>query len=97
MIYKPCGISATISARGQILAKRDHYNRGPRLITAGVPVYTAVTPFARFGHSPALVTCVLLLATALIKTPNIFFLAAVNQKLICSVKQIVEHVDVLSL
>ncbi|MCE5184493.1 MAG: hypothetical protein LLF76_00005 [Planctomycetaceae bacterium] len=59
-----CGISAIVSARGEILAKRDHYAQGPGFVCADVPVYSAITPFARFGHTPALVVCAFTLIAA---------------------------------
>ena len=49
-----CGISAAISAKGQILAKQDHYADGPGYVIADVPVYRNKTIFSRFGHGPSL-------------------------------------------
>jgi apolipoprotein N-acyltransferase len=50
-----CGISAAISARGEVLARRDHYSNGPGYIVADIPVHQSRTFFSRFGHWPSLV------------------------------------------
>jgi len=52
------GISAAISAKGQILAKRDHYADGPGYVIADIPVYRNKTVFSRFGHWPSLLAAV---------------------------------------
>ncbi|MDH4202584.1 MAG: carbon-nitrogen hydrolase family protein [Phycisphaerae bacterium] len=50
-----CGISAAISARGEVLTQHDHYRSGPGYVIADVPVYKNRTFFSRFGHWPSLV------------------------------------------
>jgi apolipoprotein N-acyltransferase len=49
-----CGISATISPRGKILAKRDHYKEGPGYVISDIPVMEAKTFFSQFGYWPGL-------------------------------------------
>ncbi len=46
------GISAIISAKGEIDASKDHFEEGAGLIVADVPVYTGKTFYSRFGHWP---------------------------------------------
>ena len=62
-----CGISAIISSRGELLAEQDHYSTGPGLITAEVATYKAVTLFARFGHTPALIACTILVMAGVVR------------------------------
>ena len=50
-----CGVSAVISPRGQVLAKRDHYSDGPGYVIGDIPVYRNKTFFSRFGYWPSLV------------------------------------------
>jgi apolipoprotein N-acyltransferase len=47
------GISAIVSPRGRVLARRDHTREGSGLIVADVPLAAARTPFSRWGHWPA--------------------------------------------
>lgn len=63
-----CGISAAISARGEIIAKHDHYKSGPGVVIADVPVRQAKTPFARFGHWPSLALALLFVIAAGLKS-----------------------------
>jgi apolipoprotein N-acyltransferase len=56
-----CGISAAISPRGRLLAKRDHYRTGPGYVIADVPVYKKKTLFSRFGQNPFLIILGLLI------------------------------------
>jgi apolipoprotein N-acyltransferase len=62
-----CGISAAISAKGQVLAKRDHYKSGPGYVIADVPVYRHKTFFSRFGHWPSLAAAVVCVVCIKIK------------------------------
>ena len=50
-----CGISAAISARGEVLSERDHYKSGPGYVIEDIAVYKSRTFFSRFGHWPSLV------------------------------------------
>lgn len=59
------GISAAIDAEGKVLAKMDHYKQGPGYIVADVPLYKQITLFSRFGHTPLLVFCVIVLFASL--------------------------------
>ena len=43
-----CGISAAISAKGQMLDKRDHYRDGPGYVIADIDIYKHKTFFSRF-------------------------------------------------
>jgi apolipoprotein N-acyltransferase len=56
------GISAIISPTGKVLAQHDHYQSGPGMVIADVPLYNDVTPFSRFGHWPMLTVSILLLS-----------------------------------
>jgi apolipoprotein N-acyltransferase len=56
------GISAIISPDGQVLARHDHYQSGPGMVIADVPLYNDITPFSRFGHWPMLIVSILLLS-----------------------------------
>ena len=47
------GISAIISPTGEILARRDHFEQGPGIIVAQVPLYGGRTLFSILGHWPA--------------------------------------------
>jgi apolipoprotein N-acyltransferase len=49
-----CGISAVISARGEVLTKHDHYKSGPGYVIADIAVYRNKTLFSCFGHWPSL-------------------------------------------
>jgi apolipoprotein N-acyltransferase len=57
------GISAIISAKGQVLAAKDHFREGPGLIVADVPIYGHRTIFSRFGHWFVVVCAVFLVVT----------------------------------
>ena len=48
------GISAIVDARGQVLARRDHFAAGPGLITAQLPIYDLPTTYADTGDWPVL-------------------------------------------
>ena len=50
-----CGISAAISARGEVLTQHDHYRSGPGYVITDVPIYKNRTFFSRFGHWPSLI------------------------------------------
>ena len=50
-----CGITATISARGEVLSKLDHYKSGSGHVIEDIVVYKNRTFFSRFGHWPSLV------------------------------------------
>ncbi|MCD6174456.1 MAG: carbon-nitrogen hydrolase family protein [Planctomycetes bacterium] len=49
-----CGITAAISARGEVFSQVDHYASGPGYIIEDIPVYGSRTFFSRFGHWPSL-------------------------------------------
>jgi apolipoprotein N-acyltransferase len=49
------GITAAISAQGQVLSQFDHYRSGPGYIIEDISVYRNKTFFSRFGHWPSLV------------------------------------------
>ncbi len=46
------GISAIVSPKGELLARRDHFAEGPGIIVADVPVYSRRTVFSLLGHWP---------------------------------------------
>ena len=46
------GISAIVSPTGEVLARRDHFEEGPGVIMADVPILARATPFSRWGHWP---------------------------------------------
>jgi len=46
------GISAIISPKGKVLAKRDHYKHGPTALVSEVPIYNTKTLFSKAGHWP---------------------------------------------
>ncbi|MHC4553342.1 MAG: nitrilase-related carbon-nitrogen hydrolase [Planctomycetota bacterium] len=48
------GTSAAIGPKGTVLTKNDHYQNGPGLVVADVPIRKRQTLFARFGHWPIL-------------------------------------------
>jgi apolipoprotein N-acyltransferase len=47
------GISVIATARGEVLARRDHFEDGPGIIVADLPVYSGRTPYAFVGDWPA--------------------------------------------
>jgi apolipoprotein N-acyltransferase len=51
-VVRAGGISAIITPRGEIVARRNHYTDGPGLIIGDVPVDPRATLFDRFGHWP---------------------------------------------
>ena len=55
------GISAIVSPTGKVLARRDHFRRGPGVVVADVPVYAIRTIFSTLSHWPAAVSAVFLL------------------------------------
>lgn len=58
------GISAIICPNGTILAKHDHYHRGPGWVVADVPLFDSITLFSRWGFWPmGMLTAILLFAT----------------------------------
>jgi len=61
------GISAIIAPNGKILARHDHYQSGPGMVIADVPLYNDITPFAHFGHWPMLIASVFTLCLFCIK------------------------------
>lgn len=61
-----CGISAAISARGQVLSKRDHYKSGPGYVIAEIDIYENSTLFSRFGHWPSLAAAGMCIGACLI-------------------------------
>ncbi|MEN8128429.1 MAG: nitrilase-related carbon-nitrogen hydrolase [Planctomycetota bacterium] len=50
-----CGVSAVISAKGNVLAQHDHYRDGGGYVIADIPIYKHRTFFSRFGHGPSLI------------------------------------------
>jgi len=46
------GISVIVSPMGRVLACRDHFQEGPGVIVAEVPVYSQRTTFGVLGHWP---------------------------------------------
>jgi len=44
------GISAIVSARGEVLARRDHFTEGPGAVVADVPLYESGSFYARWGN-----------------------------------------------
>lgn len=46
------GISTIISPTGEVLARRDHFEQGPGIIVAQVPLYGGRTLFSILGHWP---------------------------------------------
>ena len=46
-----CGISAIISPTGEVLAEMDHFNEGPGMLIADVPVCTERTVFSQYGFA----------------------------------------------
>ena len=54
------GISAIISPAGKVLAKCDHYKKGPGMICTAVPIHKNKTTFSQLGHSPAILSCIYL-------------------------------------
>lgn len=48
------GISAIISPRGEVLARRDHFTEGPGMIVAEVELAPGRTLFSNAGHWPAM-------------------------------------------
>ncbi|MBN1457272.1 MAG: hypothetical protein JW912_05425 [Sedimentisphaerales bacterium] len=55
------GISAIILPTGEILTQMDHFQDGPGVITAEVPVYRIQTMFSRFGNWPVGLSAVFLI------------------------------------
>ncbi len=49
-----CGISAAISARGELISRVDHYQSGPGYIVEDISIYRNKTLFSRFGYWPLL-------------------------------------------
>jgi hypothetical protein len=39
----------------RFLTQHDHYQSGPGLVVADVPLYNDITPFSRLGHWPILI------------------------------------------
>jgi apolipoprotein N-acyltransferase len=56
------GISAIISPEGIVLDARDHFQDGPGLVLAEVPIYNTRTIFSRYGHWFVAACAVLLVA-----------------------------------
>jgi apolipoprotein N-acyltransferase len=54
------GTSAIISPTGKILAKSDHFKKGPSMIIAKVPIRHNKTIFARLGHWPVILSSIYL-------------------------------------
>ncbi|MHC4292001.1 MAG: carbon-nitrogen hydrolase family protein, partial [Planctomycetota bacterium] len=63
-----CGISAAISARGEVLTKRDHYSDGAGYVITDIDVYGNRTFFSRFGHWPLLIMSVMCVGLCYIQT-----------------------------
>ena len=59
------GVSAIISPRGELLARRDHFRDGPGLSVARVSLRGGPTPYSRAGDWPPLVGLLLLVAGGL--------------------------------
>jgi apolipoprotein N-acyltransferase len=55
------GISAIISPNGKFLTQHDHYQSGPGMIIADVPLYDDITLFSRLGQWPMVTITGLLL------------------------------------
>ncbi len=51
------GISAIVSARGVVLARRDHFEQGPGVITAELPLAPGGAPYSHAGDWPLLGLC----------------------------------------
>ena len=58
------GISAIISPRGEVLAKKDHYEEGSGIVWADVPIYKTKTLYSRFGNWLPLVCGIYLIVIA---------------------------------
>ena len=54
------GVSAIVSPRGELLARRDHFRDGPGLILARVALRGGPTPYSLAGDWPPLVGLLLL-------------------------------------
>jgi apolipoprotein N-acyltransferase len=54
------GISAILSPRGELLARRDHFREGPGLIVARVPLRDGVQPYSLLGDWLAAASAVML-------------------------------------
>ncbi len=61
------GISAIVSARGEILASCDHFERGPEVIVADLPVYGGRTIYSRLGAWLPACSALGLLATVIVR------------------------------
>lgn len=55
------GISTIISPTGVILARCDHFSKGPAVIMAQVPIYKSRTFFSIAGHWPVVLSFIFLL------------------------------------
>jgi len=53
------GISAIINEKGDVLKKSIQFN--PDVLTAEVPLFSGITPYARFGDMPVIIMALLLL------------------------------------
>lgn len=54
------GISAIITARGEVLARRDHFTEGPGALVVDLPLYESGSFYSRAGNWPV-IFCLLLL------------------------------------
>lgn len=61
------GISAIATARGEVLARMDHFESGPGVIAADLPLYRGVTLYSRAGDWLAAAAAALLAAAALVR------------------------------
>jgi apolipoprotein N-acyltransferase len=58
------GISAVISPTGEVLTQMDHFQDGPGVITAEVPVYRIQTMFSKLGNWPVGLSAIFLVLFA---------------------------------
>jgi apolipoprotein N-acyltransferase len=58
------GISAVVTARGEVLARMDHFREGPGVIVCDLPLYPGGSFYSRAGEWVVLASMVFLVLTA---------------------------------